>query len=282
MTIDFTQLPAPDVVEALDYESILAAILSDLGVRYPAFDALVESDPAYKLLEVYAYRELLLRQRINDAALAVMLPYAKGADLDNLAALLGVQRLTDETDDRLRARAHMAPETFSIAGPRLAYRYHAMSASSAIRDAAVLSVEPGWVRIVVLAEPSSSHVNGVPSAALLSAVESAVSADDVRPLCDQVQVVAADVLTYQVSATLHMLSGPGHELAVSTATTAVSDYVLARFALGRAVTRTGLIAALHAPGVERVTLTQPSADLVCSVEQAARMIALTLTTEVIA
>ena len=282
--INLSQLPEPEVVEALDFEVILAALRADLLARAPNLgDALdLESEPVTKLLEAFAYRELLLRQRINDAARAVMLPYASGTDLDNLVALLGVERLTDESDERLRARANLAPETFSIAGPRLAYRAHAMSASSAIRDVAVLSPEPGWVRIVVLAEPSVSHINGVPDANLLAAVQAVVNADHVRPLCDQVEVQAADILTYQVSATLHMLPGPGHELALSTARAAVSAYALERLALGRGVARTGLIAALHAPGVERVTLTQPAADLVCSVEQAAHLTAMTLAVETMA
>ncbi len=91
--VDLSQLPAPDVVELLDYETILAAMLADLRARDAAFDALVESDPAFKILEVAAFRELLLRQRVNEAARGVMLAYAAGSDLDQLAALFGVQRL---------------------------------------------------------------------------------------------------------------------------------------------------------------------------------------------
>ncbi len=48
---------------------------------------IVESDPAYKILEVAAYRELLLRQRVNDASKLYYWPNAKGSDLDHLAAL---------------------------------------------------------------------------------------------------------------------------------------------------------------------------------------------------
>lgn len=61
--VDLSQLPAPSVVETLDFETILQAMLDDLLARDPDFSALVESDPAYKILEVAAYRELLLRQR---------------------------------------------------------------------------------------------------------------------------------------------------------------------------------------------------------------------------
>ncbi len=71
---------------------ILAEMLEDLKKRDPLFTALTESDPGYKILEVAAYRELLIRARINDAAKAVMLAYAGSENLDNLAALFGVTR----------------------------------------------------------------------------------------------------------------------------------------------------------------------------------------------
>src|SRR5690606_1403888 len=77
-TLDLSLLPAPDVVEALDFETIFAAMLADLQARDPTFDALVESDPAYKVLQVSSFRELLLRQRVNDAARERMLAFASG------------------------------------------------------------------------------------------------------------------------------------------------------------------------------------------------------------
>ena len=82
--IDLSRLPPPDVVEALDFEGIFNRLRADFLTRYPEFTAFVESDPAIKLLEVVAYSELVLRQRINDAARSVLIAYALGGDLDNL------------------------------------------------------------------------------------------------------------------------------------------------------------------------------------------------------
>ena len=86
--IDLSLLPAPAVVETLDYEAILSALKADLIARAPELAPALqlESEPLVKLLEVAAWRETVLRARINDAARAVMLPWATGADLDNLAA----------------------------------------------------------------------------------------------------------------------------------------------------------------------------------------------------
>ena len=78
--IDLSQLPAPDVVETLDFEAILAERKATLISLYPedeqeaiARTLTLESEPLVKYLEENAYREVILRQRINDAAKAVML-----------------------------------------------------------------------------------------------------------------------------------------------------------------------------------------------------------------
>lgn len=105
-TIDLSQLPAPDVVEVLDYETLLAERKATLISLYPAEqqDAIartltLESEPIVKLLQENAYRELILRQRINEAAQAVMLPYSQGNDLNHLGANNGVTRLTNTPAD---------------------------------------------------------------------------------------------------------------------------------------------------------------------------------------
>ena len=94
MIIDLSQLPEPEVIENLDFETIYQELLGDFREAMAGeWTAEVESDPVLKLLQLAAYRELLLRARINDAARAVMLAYASGADLDQIGAGFNVQRL---------------------------------------------------------------------------------------------------------------------------------------------------------------------------------------------
>ena len=59
--IDLAKLPSPNIIESLDYETIFQGMLEGLLQRDESFSALLESDPAYKILEVAAYRELLMR-----------------------------------------------------------------------------------------------------------------------------------------------------------------------------------------------------------------------------
>lgn len=272
MSIDLSLLPAPAVVEALDYETILASIKADLlAIRPETADVLaLESEPLVKLLEVAAYRELLLRARINAAARGVMLAYAEGSDLDHLAALFGVARIEGEDDARLRARAQLSIEGLSTAGPRLSYVFHALSASNAVRDVSVSSPSPGDVLVVVLAEPGEATPNGLPDAALLQTVLDRVNADDVRPLTDFVSVVAAELLTYTVRADLIVGSGPDSDVVLAAARAALDEYTEQQFALGRDIAISGLHAALHQSGVTRVDLISPAATLTVAQNQAAR------------
>lgn len=99
--IDLSQLPAPQIVDVPDFETLLAERKAEFVALHPKDEqeAVIrtlelESEPVTKLLQENAYRELLLRQRINEAAQAVMVAYAIGGDLDQLAANYNVKRLT--------------------------------------------------------------------------------------------------------------------------------------------------------------------------------------------
>lgn len=277
--VDLSQLAAPDVVETLDFETILAAMVADLQSRDPAFTALVESDPAYKILEVAAYRETLIRQRVNDATQAVMLAYAGGADLDQIAANYNVERLvldegdpdaippvepTLESDADLRRRVQLSFEGFSTAGPVGAYVFHALGADPNVLDVAVDSPAPGEVVVTVL----SRDGDGTASAELLAAVDAVLSSDDVRPLTDDVTVQAATIVEYTVTAVLTVLPGPDGSVVLAQAEAALAAYIAQTQRLGRDVTRSGIFAALHQPGVQNVTLTAPAADVVIAEDEA--------------
>lgn len=264
--IDLSQLPPPSVVEQLDFEAVLAALRADVVALDPELEPALslESDPIIKLLEVAAYRELILRQRINDAARAVMLPYAQGADLDNLSALFGVERLDGEPDESLRKRTQIAPEGTSVAGPTQSYIYHALSASPDVRDASVTSPDPGLVRVALLSQ------SGTPGVDLITRVNAALSADDARPLCDKVEVVPAEILAYTVRAMLMIEQGPEKTLVLQNAQAACQAYVDRQFMLGRRIAESALHAALHQSGVVRVDLIEPGSDIVCANHQAPR------------
>lgn len=284
--VDLSQLPAPDVVEELDYENILSERKATLVSLFPAeqqeavaHTLALESEPLTKFLEENAYREVIWRQRVNEAARAVTLASAAGADLDVIAANTNTARLTitpaDETaippvaavmesDADLRMRAQQAFEGLSVAGPVGAYEYHGRSADGRVADISVLSPSPACVTITVLARAG----DGTASPDLLDVVAKALNAEDVRPVGDRVTVQAALIVPYQVAATLWFYPGPEAEPIRATAEQKLKAYITAQHRLGRDIRRSAIYAALHVEGVQRVELSEPQSDVVLGKHQA--------------
>lgn len=284
-TIDLSQLPSPTIIEALDFETILIEVKAVMVAAFPedqqaavAAALTLESEPLTIIAQAMTYRELLLRQRINEGAAACMLSHATGDDLDNVAANLDTERLvitaaTDtadavtEGDEALRLRAQAAFEGMSVAGPSAAYEYFARSASGQVSDARATSPSPAEVVVAVL----STEGNGTASAALLAAVAAAVNDEEVRPLGDRVTVQSAEIVEYDIDATLYLYPGPESEPIINAAMASLQTFLADNDKkIGRDIVRSAISAALHVQGVQRVVINTPTADLQIDNTQAAR------------
>lgn len=264
--IDLSRLPPPSVVVPLDFETELARLKLLVLQELPALADVInlESEPVVKVLQIMAYEHVHMQARVNDAAKACMLAYAQDTNLDHLAALLDVQRLDSELDDRLRRRAQMALEGETVAGSVGSYVFHALSSSSLVKDASVDSPAPGTVRVTVL----SALSNGAATSELLAEVQSYLSADERRPLSDTVNVEPAQIVSYQVRATLKVYPGPASTPLLTAAQDALQTYITEHQQLGHDITLSGLYACLHQPGVQNVLLSEPVADVVIAANQA--------------
>lgn len=289
--IDLSKLTAPAVVEALNFEDIVSSTVADFVARYPAYDLSgLETDPAIIAFEAYAYMETLVRDRVNNAAKAVMLATSTGTDLDHLGALLGVARavITEadpeadppveevlEDHERFRTRIQLALEAFSTAGPEGSYIFHALKADGTIKGASATSPNPGEVLVTIL----SAEGAGIPDQAVLDVVLATLSDKDVRPLTDQVSVQAASITEYAIEATISILQGPDAQVVEDAAGGTLQAYADERHALGRDIEMSGLYAAAHVTGVERVTFAQPAGSIPMGDTQAAHCTGITLTVE---
>lgn len=293
--IDLSQLPAPDVVEETDFETLLAERKATLISLYSpeqqeavARTLALESEPLTKFLEENAYREMVWRQRVNEAARATMLAWARDADLDVMAFNNNTQRLTItpedgttipptpavmESDTDLRLRAQQAFDGLSVAGPVGAYEYHGRSADGRVADVSAVSPSPASVTITVL----SREGDGTASAELLSAVEAALNAEDVRPVGDRVSVQSAAIVPYEIDATLHFFPGPEAGPIRQAAEEKLKAYITDQRRLGRDIRRSAIYAVLHVEGVQRVELASPVADLVLDRQQASFCTGYTIT-----
>lgn len=317
--VDLSSLPMPEVIETVEYATVKAELVADYLKRYPEYSAAaLESDPVIKLLEVAAYRETIQRQRINDKARARMLTYATGADLEVLAADAGVYRLqltaadpdavppveaTYETDESLRRRTQLAPESLTTAGSEGSYVYNALSATETPIGITVSSPESGTVTLTFTFDPAglASKIkdakavrprrgdvlvtvlgwdgDGTVDAATIAQVEAALSAKTVRPMCGDVTVQAAEILAYAPVATLTVYAGLDADAIKAAALAAMQAAATKRHRLGEKVTASVIDAALHVSGVQKVTLSGWT-DVVCTTAQAPYMTGCTLAAEV--
>lgn len=288
--IDMSKLPPPEVVEVLDFESTFEELKADLIAAYPPAEATLqlESEPLTKWLQRVAYHIVMRSAQSNESALAVMLPYAKGADLDNVGAWFDTPRLVItpadpeavppveevlEDDESFRERIHLAPHGFTVAGPEKAYVYHARKASGQVLDAWPHSPTPGQVVVSVL----SREGNGAAPPELVAAVAAALSAEETRPLTDEVIVQSAEIVEYAIEATISTLPGPDPSTVIDAAATAAQKYVDKMHRIKRTPTISGIYGALAVEGVHKVVLISPVADVACDETQAPYCTAITLT-----
>lgn len=251
---DLTQLPPPEVVETLDFETILQVHRADLLARYPEAAAVIdlESEPLNKLLQSHAYRELLYRQRVNEAARAHLLAFATGADLDHKAAFYGLTRLAGESDERLRARVQLRIKSLAGNGTREAYELTAMTASQNVRDARATQPFPGRVHLLLWCHDAAQ------AEATLATVLAAINADDGRPLGVPVTVALARARAINITAAIEREAGAPADLAQRLVVT-LADALAAYARLGRDVPRSWITARLHTAQVAAVRFPDPAA-----------------------
>ncbi|EEW1585293.1 TPA: baseplate J/gp47 family protein [Escherichia coli] len=290
--INLSDLPVPDAIVVPDAAVIFGAWLARLRELDPEFDALVESDPAYKQGEVTAFQLTLAFQRVNDAVRAVFLASAQKADLDQIGAAFNVERMvvvpaspdavppTDaimEEDDAFRERIQLSWSQLNTAGARNAYRFHARSADEDVLDADACGPEEhgraGEVDVYVL----SREGNGTASEALLDAVSARLNADEIRPLTDFVTVKSAIINDYSVTAELEIPDGPDAGEVLENAKNTLLSYTRLANRINGMVPLSAIYAALQQTGVARVILSSPRADIEPATGTAPRCAAVNVT-----
>ena len=305
---DLSQLPAPDVLESLDYETLLADRSAALNGLYPLviedgqpvvkeaeliqtetetywkvpvdenaglYYVDLDSDPATRLLQADVYRELLLRNRVNKAALSTMIAYASGSDLDNLAANQGVERLTVsaatdtadavlESDTALRKRVLLAAEGLAAGGSNGWYLLNTLSASGLVKDAYVYSPSPCVIEITIL----SHEGNGAASDELVNTVLEYVNGQYMRVMGDQVTVKSAEIVHYALQADVYFYPGASNQTVLDTINEKWSEYRAQSERIGHMIAQSAVDAVLHQAGVYRAVVTQPVLPVVVGTDQA--------------
>lgn len=273
--LDLSVLPPPEVIETVSYEPIVTLMRDDLVARFPAIAGVIdlESEPARKLIEVFAYREILLRARANDVARANLLAFATGADLDHLAAWYDVTRLANESDARLRSRIVLAIRGRSTGGTEPRYRFVALSASPRVADAVVW--RDGLTPVVRCAIYATDN-NGVPDQGLLTTVTEHLTAADVRMVNDTIVVSAAVQKLQNITAQLTLLPNTSDSILADIEAALRADW-LAERRLGFDMTLSWITSRLMRAGIYKAAITVPAADVIAQPSEAISVGVVTLT-----
>lgn len=284
--IDLSLLSPPDVIKQIDFETILKEGLEDFYQRIrevqPDFPDLLESDPAMKLAEVFAYREIIVRQDANNQALSVLLAYSADKDLDHKAAERNLQRriiseATDKTpevkesNESLRKRVQLAPEGQTTAGSEGSYIFHGLNADPRVKD--IYAYAPlneagnptGICNIYVL----SNESDGTAPEDLLNIVSTALNAKSVRPLTDRPIIYSASILNYSINAEIFIDEGPDENIVLNSCYKAAQEYTKKSHSFNDGISLSGIYQALHQPGVSRVNLISPTSNIDTSIGQVA-------------
>ena len=273
-TVDFSQLPEPNLIQELDYESIFNERKEKFIALYPATEQNQwrtilnrESDPVVKVLQENAYLELLYRNKCNADARSLLLAYAEGSDLDHLALTeYGLIRLIVtpadnsvvppspaiyESDERLRERCLLSFDGMNTAGSANAYRYFALSADGRVDGIKVKSDEetPCFLDIVITQVDSE---NGAASAELIQIVQTALDPDTVRPVGDRPTVKSSIATNYQIEASLYVGKNAEDALLLEAANIRLDKYIKNAQKNGESIYLSAIYAALHVDGIERV------------------------------
>lgn len=310
------KLAAPDAVVVPPFEQQLQKF------KIIVIDHIAQTDPAMaqqvaetlnnkaelstKLVEACTVVLQTRIREVNEDALQMFAYWAEGNNLDVKVSDLGLKRQTIspgdpnafpqvpptmESDDALKLRYWLAPYSFSNAGPRLGYKYHAMTLgerptvtvespeagkivvtyqistdtqASKVKDASGVKVGAGKVKVPVL----SREGNGTASPELLAAVSAYFERDDVAPTTDEVEPASAEILPYTIHAIAYINRGPDAAIAEASARQALANYANQQHRLKALIDPGKVKHVLYSLGAEKVDLQHPAEEIQASELQA--------------
>lgn len=187
----------------------------------------------------------------DTTVVSTMVPLAYLASVEQTTAYSGGSDPMD--DDGLRALIALAGEQQTTAGSINSYKYWALQSDSRIDDVNVYKINSGEVEVII------HSLSGV-DATMLNRVALATSGETHRPLNDTVNIRAATIIDYSVSAQISVSADADAASTLSDAKARLEER-LSAVSIGKSITIGMIIAALSVDGVEDVTVLSPAATV---------------------
>lgn len=302
--IELSQLPPFTVLETISTEAILAARLAQLVSLWNAADppnaatydvGNLEFDPIRINQELNTYFELLVRDRVNQAARAVTLAFAVGGDLDAIASRYpgGMPRIGGERDIDYRTRIWLSPNTLSPHGMYESYVFWALNAYASfgdpkLRDAQASNIagDP-HITITIMADgplnldgsvfaitTNDLPYDGINAGNMITAYPDPtptpaqqvntwtyINDDGRRGLTDVISVGGPKIVNVTYDVGLMLFPGWDEAATMTAAAGALATLLENQRWLGYSHTRSAIDAALMIGGVFDVLVNSPSADV---------------------
>jgi phage-related baseplate assembly protein len=261
------------VLEEIDVEAIIA----DRMIRFKQLWAIhdppaaaqydveeLEFDPIKINQEACAFFELLLRDRVNQAARSVTLAYAIGTDLDAIATRYpgGVPRLEGESDDRYRRRIWLSPNTLSPHGTAEAYEFWALTALPALRDVtAIRVVMHDYYPTILITCLMDSVANPKPSDEQLVQIRLYIQNLSRQGLTDVISVNPPKVMEVEYNVAVWLFPGAVQDQILTRINANLQTLVMDQYWLGHDHSLTAIHAASMMGGVHHIEVLEPTENI---------------------
>lgn len=296
--VDLTQLGEMQVLEDLNKDDIIKTrmlrfkefwSLNDppMGADYDVES--IEFDPVRILQETNTFFELLLRDRVNQAARAVTLAFAISTDLEAVASNFpgGVPRLEDETDDRYRRRVQLSVNPLSPHGPAGTYIYWALTADAGLKDASEFVEREGSGTVLLTVMD-----NSIPSRTQTGTYSFRYESDP-RPslarvlsirefVIDAYRKAATDILVVNhpkiidtvYTINVYLYPGPDEATLMNTIVSRLETLIENQRWLGYDHARAAIDASAFLSGVHSIDIISPKEDIIADPNEVVRVIEL--------
>lgn len=261
----------------------------------------LEFDPIRINQECNTYFETLLRDRVNQAARAVTLPFAIGTDLDAIAARYPVgprlpvvanPRGTSlefpedyESDDQYRRRTQLSLNATSPHGPSGAYMFWALTADTGLRDATEVAREGDRSEVFITCMADDPPVMTVlndpgtrtyrteprPSQQRLLAIRAYMLDAYRKAATDVIVVQPPKVIDVEYIIKVWFFPPPDKNTLLRSIMTALETVVENQRWLGFDHTRMAIYAALKQEGVHHAEIISPAEDVFVTPRECVRV-----------
>ncbi|WP_167955144.1 baseplate assembly protein [Anaerosporobacter faecicola] len=174
--------------------------------------------------------------------------------VDNQTVTVGGSDI--ESDDSLADRIFMAPSTYSVAGSIDSYEANAKAFSQEVIDVKVDNPSAGTVDIRFLLTDGE-----IPGTDVIQQMQAYLSAEDKRPLTDNVIVAAPDQIEYSIDLKYWIRKSDSNKAVKiqQDVEAAVERYITwQKIKIGRDITDSELIKLVMAAGAKRCVVTSPT------------------------